>query len=71
MNDVETLRSIISPTKKNNQPEQNSDQMPKKEFCEWCVEGFDPNTYYEHTCLVHFRHLFEDVILPANTRDMK
>jgi len=67
--DVETLRSIISPKKKTDtKPEEDSS---KKEYCEWCVEGYDTDKYYEHTCLEHFRKLFEEHIIPENAKDMR
>ena len=42
-----------------------------KENCEWCVEGYDTDKYYEHTCLEHFRKLFEQHIIPENAKDMR
>ena len=42
-----------------------------KEYCDWCVEGYDANKYYEHTCFQHFSQLFEDIILPQNTKDLQ
>ena len=60
---------FYSPKKKTDtKPEEDS---IKKEYCEWCVEGFDTDKYYEHTCLEHFRKLFEEHIIPENAKDMR
>ena len=75
MKDLNIVENIVfltffySPKKKTDtKPE---DDSSKKEYCEWCVEGYDTDKYYEHTCLEHFRKLFEEHIIPENAKDMR
>ena len=63
------FKFFYSPKKKTDtKPEEDSS---KKEYCEWCVEGYDTDKYYEHTCLEHFRKLFEEHIIPEYAKDMR
>ena len=53
--DVESLRNIISPQKSLNA---GSDCDEDKEFCDYCIDGFKTLQYYEHMALgdlmIHF-----------------
>ena len=62
--------SFNSPKKKSDTKPEAEDSI-KKEYCEWCVAGYDSDKYYEHTCLEHFRKLFEEHIIPENAKDMR
>ena len=62
--DIESLRSIISP-KKSFAAANPEDE--DKEFCEFCVDGFKPSQYYEHMALGHLKELFEKELLRRNT----
>ena len=59
--DVEKLRSIISPVKN------SSKNKAENQYCEWCIEGYKPEDKYEHLALEHFKNLFLEVIVPENT----
>ncbi len=67
--DVENLRSIISPTKHDHEDQDKGSSSKGNEYCEWCIEGFKKNDYYKHTALVHFKSLFKDIIIPDFTRN--
>ena len=46
--DVESLRNIITPQKSLNA---GSDNDEDKEFCDYCIDGFKTLQYYEHMAL--------------------
>lgn len=63
--DIENLRSIISPTKNTVKTHEK-----KMKYCEWCVEGYQKD-YIEHCALTHFRNLFEEIIIPDFLQDLR
>ena len=46
--DVQSLRNIITPQKSLNA---GSDNDEEKEFCDYCIDGFKTQQYYEHMAL--------------------
>ena len=76
LDDIESLRSVISPEKSRSRSRIDKAELEKdengREFCDYCPEGFQTKDYYKHMALGHMRDLFvRDIIPKHSTKDRK
>ena len=72
LEDIESLRSVISPQKSNRRiskikMEELEKDENEREFCDYCPDGFRTKDYYKHMALNHLKDIFITKIVPQDS----